>query len=179
MKNPLIAIALAAGLVFAGTASAADKGPRMDRQHHQRGGQELGLQVIQHLGKAMRRLDLSEEQKVAIKDEFGLFRETVKPLVQELHSGRKGLHEVITADDYNADAAAEIAEHQGQLTAEITMLVSEAAAAVMAQLSDEQRAELQAMGDERRARKEKRHEKTKARMRERKEARRKEPPEGN
>lgn len=178
MKNRIMALTLAAGLAVAGAASAADRGPRMDRQEH-RGGQEFGLQVIQHLGKAIRRLDLSEEQRVAIHDEFGVFKETVKPLVHEFHSGRKGLHGVITADAFDADAAAEIAEQQGQLTTEITMLVSEAAAAVLAHLSDEQRAELQAMGEERRVRKSEHRENAEARMHERKEARRNEPPGGN
>jgi Spy/CpxP family protein refolding chaperone len=178
MKNRIMVLTLAAGLAVAGAASAADRGPRMDRQEH-RGGQEFGLQVIQHLGKAIRRLDLSDDQKAAIRGEFGGVRESIKPLVQELHAGRLDLRDVITGGEYDAETAAEIAEQQGQLTTEITLIVSGAVAGVLAHLDDEQRTELQAMGEERRVRKEEHREDAKARRHERKEERRTEPPEGN
>lgn len=178
MNNRIMVAALFAGLVMAGSVFAGDRGGRMDR-HPPRGPQEPGLQLIQHLGKAVRRLDLSEEQRVAIRDEFSVFKENVKPLMQELHGGRKALHEVITSDTYDAEAAAEIAAQQGQLTAEIATLASDVAAAVLSRLDETQRAELQAMGEERRMRRETHREDFRARKQERKEARRKEGSEGN
>ena len=173
MSKYLKTTLLLATLLFAVSAVAAD--PDRGRMH-QRGG-EMGTQMIEHLGKALRRLDLSEEQKESIHADMKGLRESLKPLVREMHEGRKGLHELITSDAYDQDAAAEIAGHQGQLTTEITLLVSGVAANVLAQLSDEQRAELMAMGEKRRAHRSERSEKMKARHMERRGKREKEAPE--
>ena len=178
MINRKITLGLLAGLLIAGSAVANDRGHRMDR-HQMRGGQDVGMQVLQHLGKAMRRLDLSEDQKLAIKDEFGGVRETLKPLMQELHAGRRDLRDLVASGEYDADTAAEIADHQGQITADITLLVSEAVPGVMTHLTDEQRAELQAMGEERQARKQERREKFRAHKEERRERRGGDNPDGN
>ena len=178
MKKPNSLIALLAGLLIAGSTLAGERGRGMDR-HHQRGGPDIGMQVMEHLGKAIRRLDLSEDQKTTIRGEFGGFRETVAPLVKEMHEGRMNLREIIAEGEYDPDAAAEIAEQQGRLTTEITLLVSETVAGVLAQLDDEQRTELQAMGEERRARKEDRRGQFKARREEYRDARSREDPDGN
>jgi len=170
---------LLAALLFAGSAIAADQERGRDRGHMQQRGGEMGTQLIEHLGKALRRLDLSEEQKESIHADMKGLRESLKPLVQEMHAGRKELHGFITADGYDQDAVAEIATHQGQLTTEITILASDTAAAVLARLSDEQRAELMAMGEERRAHRSERSEKMKARHMERRGKRGQDAPEGN
>jgi Spy/CpxP family protein refolding chaperone len=142
-----ILIVLAAVLLTA-SASAADRGPHHDRGH---AGMGMGPEVMQHLVKALHRLDLSEEQKTAIHADLGGLRESMQPLMHELLDSRKALHEQITADTYDADAVAEIAARQGSLTAEMTIIASEAASGVLAQLNDEQRAELKAMGTAHRA----------------------------
>jgi Spy/CpxP family protein refolding chaperone len=177
MNKRMTFLAGLSALMIAGTTFAGDRNARMERGH-ERGGPDLGLQVIEHLGKAIRRLDLTEDQKTSIRAEFMGFKETIRPLAKELHKGRMQLRDVISEGEYDADAAAEIAEQQGQITTDITLAVSDAVASVLAQLSDEQRAELEAMGEERRARKEQRREKIEARKRERMEARGQEPPEG-
>lgn len=142
-----ILIALA-GILLMASASAADRGPRHDRGHP---GMGMGPEVMQHLVRAMHRLDLSEEQRTAIHADLSGLKETMQPLMLELQESRKALHEQITADTYNADAVAEIAARQGSLTTEMTIIASEAASGVLAQLSDEQRAELKAMGTAHRA----------------------------
>jgi len=135
--------------LIAGNTMAGDRGQRSERMHA-RGGPDMGMQLIQHLTKAIRGLDLSEEQKTAVRAELSGMKEDLRPLIRQLHEGRKELHGVIISEQYDADAVAVIAEQQGILTAEITMLVSEIASSVLARLTDEQRADLQAMGVERR-----------------------------
>jgi len=139
--------------LLAGNTLAAERGQHSERMHARGGpdmGMQMGMQVIQHLTKAIRRLDLSEEQKTAVRAEFSGMKEDLRPLIRQLHEGRKELRGVIISEQYDADAVAAIAEQQGTLTAEITVLVSEIASSVLARLTDEQRADLQAMGDTRR-----------------------------
>ncbi len=135
--------------LLAGNTLAAERGQHSERMHA-RGGPDIGMQVIQHLTKAIRRLDLSEEQKTAVRAEFSGMKEDLRPLIRQLHEGRKELRGVIISEQYDADAVAAIAEQQGTLTAEITVLVSEIASSVLARLTDEQRADLQDMGGTRR-----------------------------
>ena len=150
MTNRLKISLLVTGLILAASSIAGERNQDRGRMH-QRGGPDIAGQIMEHLGRAVRNLDLTEDQKVAIREEFGGFKETVMPLVKELHQGRKGLHLAITGETYDADAVAAIATQQGELTTEITLVAIEAAAAVLAQLSDEQRAELRAMAQDRRA----------------------------
>jgi Spy/CpxP family protein refolding chaperone len=163
-KYTKLSLFLAVSL-FAGSILAAERGPRHDRMQHRSG--EMGTQVIEHLGKAVRRLDLSEEQKESIHADIKGLKESIRPLVKELHQGRKELHGLITGTEYDAEAVAAIADKQGSLTAEITRVASGTAAAVLAQLTDEQRAELVAMGEARQAHREKHRGKMKARTGER------------
>ncbi len=157
---------LLTGLLLAGNSIAGDHGPGQDRMH-QRGGPGMATPIIQHLTRAIRRLDLSDDQKESIHTELKGLKGTLKPLVQELHESKKDLHGLITASEYDAEAVAINAERQGSLTAEITIIASEVASAVLAQLSDAQRAELEAMGEEHRAHREEHHQ----RVRERREPR--------
>jgi Spy/CpxP family protein refolding chaperone len=167
---------LLAALLLAGSTFAAEREQRPDRMHQR--GPEMGTQLIEHLGKAMRRLDLSDEQKETIRADMKGLRESIKPLVKQVHEGRKELHGLITGDAYDKDAAAGIAEQQGKLTSEITMIASETAARVLARLSDEQRAELTAMGEKRRTHRTKHMEKMKARKMEHRDKRGQDKPEG-
>ena len=158
MKNQSKFLLLLAGLFLAGSSMAAERDHRMDR-NHQRGDAGVGTQAIEHLTRAIRHLDLSDEQKDAIHAELKGLRESVKPLAREVHEGRKALHGLITEEFYDAEAIAVIARNQGDLTTEITMMVSGAASAVLAQLSEEQRMELERMREERSAHRPERHEK--------------------
>lgn len=135
-----------ASLTLATATFAGDRGPRHDRGHT-----GMGAEVIERVAKAVRQLDLSEEQKTAIHAELQAMRTSLKPLVREMHETRKALHEQITADQYDAEAVAAIAARQGSLTSDMTIIASEAAASVLSQLNDEQRAELQAMAETHRA----------------------------
>ena len=169
---------LIAVLLLAASTAFAERGPRHDRMNQRPGG-EFGTQVIEHLTRAIRQLDLSDEQRESIRSDLKGLKESLQPTIKELHQGRKELHGLVTADSYDADAVSAIAENQGDLVAEITTIASGAAAGVLAQLSDEQRAELMAMGEERRAHREGHREKMKAHKKERMEKREQETAVGN
>ena len=165
MKKRIKLVLLLAALAASGMAMAADHGDRGKPMHHRggpdmgmhnRGGPDMGMQVIEHLKRALRRLDLSDEQRDAIRSNMSGMREDLRPLVKQIHEGRRELHEIISSGEYDPEAAAVIASQQGELTEELTMLISGMAASVLAELSDEQRAELKAMGEKRRAHREER-----------------------
>ena len=176
-KRISISLLMAVILLAASTASA-ERGPSHDRMNQRPGG-EFGTQVIEHLTRAIRRLDLSDEQRESIRNDLKGLRTSLKPTIKELHQGRKELHGLVTADSYDADAVAAIAEHQGDLVAEISTIASGVAAGVLAQLSDQQRAELMAMGEERRTHRDGHREKMKAHKKERMEKRQQEAAESN
>jgi Spy/CpxP family protein refolding chaperone len=133
----------AASMLLMANASAGDRGPR-----HERGHSGMGPEVMEYLTRALHQLDLTEEQKTAIHADLQGLKDSMKPLAQELRASRKALHEQITADEYDAEAVAEIAANQGSLTAEMTVIASQTASGVLARLTDEQRAELKTMAEE-------------------------------
>ncbi|MFT5138724.1 MAG: Spy/CpxP family protein refolding chaperone [Lysobacterales bacterium] len=144
MKNRITFTLLLVGLMFAASAIAHDHGRDQSGKNRQ-GRANPVAEAIQRFGKAIRQLDLSEDQKTAIHSEFSGIRESVKPLVRQLHEGKNEIRELVMSEKYDADAVSDIAANQGALTADITMLVSGAVANAMSHLSDEQRAELMIM----------------------------------
>ena len=145
---------LLTGLLLAGNCVAADRGSRQDRMHQRgdHGGPGMSAPLIQHLSRAVRRLDLSDDQQQSIRADLTGLRETLKPLAMELRENRKELQGLITASNYDADAVAANAQEHGALTAEITTISSATASLVLAQLTDAQRAELKTMNENRKAR---------------------------
>lgn len=146
MKIKYQSLALLTAILLAGSAVAGDRGPR-----HDRGQPGMGAEVIEHFVRALRHLDLSEEQRDAIHGDLRGLKEAMKPLMDEMLQTRKALHQQITSDAYDSDAVAELATRQGSISAEMTIIASEAAAGILAQLSEEQRAELASMAETRRA----------------------------
>lgn len=158
------------GLLLTASAMAAPHGPRGERWKHH-GGPDFA-QTMLHLGHAVRQLDLSEDQREAIHTEFEAFRESFHPLAEELRENRLALREVITADEYDAEAAAAIAQKQGELTTRLVTVSADAAAAVLGRLTDEQRAELKEQAEFRREHREEHREMKMERRKEWREARR-------
>jgi Spy/CpxP family protein refolding chaperone len=152
MRRTMKILTLVTGLALTGGLFAAGEEQKQDRRadRSERGGPDVATQVIEHLGKAIRRLDLNEQQKLDIREEFGNFKEMVRPLVKDLHEGRSTLRDAIISDSYDPDLVEDIAASQGNLTAEITIMVGESASTILSHLTDEQRAELMAMADVRR-----------------------------
>ncbi len=152
MKTLTRTLMLAAALLFAGASWADHHGH--DRKGHRDAPDIGGLPAIQHLTRAFRHLDLDEGQKEAIHEELKAMREAVRPLVKQVMESRRELHGLITALDFDEEAVAALASEQGDLTAEITLIVAGAASTALAQLTDEQRSELQALRDKHKARRE-------------------------
>jgi Spy/CpxP family protein refolding chaperone len=150
MTNRMIFTVMLAGMVFAASAFAHDPGKDRGRQN-EHGRANPVAEALERFGKSIRQLDLSEDQRAAIREEFSGIRESVKPLVMQLHENRKAIRESVMGEDFDADAVAEIAGKQGALTTDITMIVSASIANALSHLTDEQRAELMVLGEDRRA----------------------------
>lgn len=144
MKTLTRTLLFTIALIFAGTALAKEHGQDRRGSH---GAPGLALPVVEHLTKALRRLELTAEQKKAAHAELKAMREQIRPLMLKMRENRKSLHELISAETYDSDAVAEAAAAQGSLTAEITRIAGGTAAAVLAKLTAEQRTRLAAMGE--------------------------------
>lgn len=138
----VLAGAMVAGTAFAGPYDGPDRGPR-------HGGPDMAPPIIERIGRALRNLDLSDDQRQSVHAEMQGLKQSMQPLVQSLHENRKSLHELVTADEYDSAAVAEAAEKQGAITAQMTILASATAANVLALLDEEQRAQLEDMAAER------------------------------
>lgn len=150
MKATRILIMTCAILAASAAAAAGGHDDRRGPPGPDRAGIE-GVEAVRHLGRALRRLDLDEEQRTALRSEMTGMRETLKPLMTEFHANRKAMRELVLEDDYDQQEAEAIAERQGTLTAEITLLTSGTVSRMLGQLTDEQRAELDAMREDRMA----------------------------
>ena len=131
----LITTTLAAALFIAGTAAAHDHDRNRDRDR-QRSAPAPELAAIQHLGKAVRRLGLSEEQKEAVRAEFKGLKEQVRPIMEARRAAHRELRELVTTTPYDADAVADLAASQGKSATELTMITSGTVAAVLSVRSE-------------------------------------------
>ena len=104
------------------------------------------------LMRAIRHLDLSEEQKLGIKAVMQGLKEEIHPIMQDMRTGHEQLRELVKAESYNKDAVALVAENEGDLAAQRIMLTSEALSNILAQLTEEQREQLDTMAAERKER---------------------------
>ena len=133
--------------------------------HGPHGEEPLATTVMKRLHHALR-LELTEEQRTAFHEEFMAVRDEIKPILQELHEGRRTMHEIVTAEEFDAEGAAALAESQGGLTAELSLIAAETAHTVFSRLSDTQRAELDVLRAEHHAGMSRRHERMKRGLRE-------------
>ena len=139
----------AAGASFAQDFSGDPRpGKKGQRQHH-------GVQpapMIERLMRAIRHLDLSEEQKLGIKAVMQGLKEEVHPIMQDMRTGHEQLRELVKAESYNTDAVALVAGNGCKLASQRIMLTSEALSNILAQLTEEQREQLDTMAAERKER---------------------------
>ncbi len=133
----------------AGTALAqdSDTGPNKQGRHHKRGGESMP--PVDQLMRAIKKLELSEEQKTSIKGIMHGLKMETRPLANEMRAGHDQLKELIKADSFDEAAVTTLAEKEGALAAERLIVTSRAMSKVFAQLTDEQRAELETMAEER------------------------------
>ena len=126
------------GIVMAGNT---DDGSGGKRKHHQREMQAMPL--VDKMVRAVRHLDLDEEQKAAVKAVVRNLKRDIHPIMAETKAGHRELKELIKAPAFNAEAVALLAQKEGELAAERLMLTSQALSTIYMLLTDEQRAELE------------------------------------
>jgi len=148
MNKFMTTLFVSALLIAAGSAMAGEQG---NRGKHQRGGPE-GSMIIDQFARELRQLDLSDEQKASVKVIMQDLRTKSKSISDDLRDNQMQLRDVIQADTWDENAAAQLAATEGDLTAQRTLLTSKALAGIYAQLNSEQRAEMEAKAEERKER---------------------------
>ena len=122
--------------------------PGKQKPRHSRGMQDTP--IVEHLMRAVHRLDLSEEQRDGIKSVMHGMKQDIRPVMLETKAGHEQLKALISADEYDEEAVAVVAEQEGQLAVERVLIASRAASEILGHLTAEQREELSTMGDKRR-----------------------------
>ena len=152
MNKFIIAITTIFLLTLGGTVLAKDfAGERARKgQHHQRGMQEMP--VVGQMRRALRHLDLSDEQKEGIRAVTQAMKKDVRPIMLQTKAGHLQLKALIKAGNYDEQAVAALAEKEGVLAAERLMIASRAMSEIFSQLTDEQRSELDTMAAQRKQR---------------------------
>lgn len=110
---------------------------------------------VTNMMRAIRHLDLSDEQKTSFREILRGLRAEERLLTKEMKAGREQLKELIKAEIFDEQAVAEVAEKEGALAAERLIMASRAMSQVYGQLTDEQRTELEIMAAERATRRDK------------------------
>lgn len=154
MNKLMISVVTALLLTMTGMVVAQDGGPapgnKGQRPHHAR--QAPPQTMVEGLMRAIKRLDLSDEQKEGIWATVHNLKGQLHPVMIEMKSGQEELRALISSADYDAKAVAALAKKEGALTEKRILLTSEAVANVLGQLTQEQRAQLDAMKAERKQR---------------------------
>jgi Spy/CpxP family protein refolding chaperone len=156
MKNPISKISIflltSMLLILAGTALAHDPAHahHMQVRHHARENQSLP--IVDMTMRAIRHLDLSDEQRAGIRTIMQDLKANEGPLKQALKDSHEQLKDLIKAESYDEQAVMTLAEKEGALVAERLVISSRAMSEIYAQLTDEQRAEIETMAAERAAR---------------------------
>lgn len=119
-------------------------------QRGQRG--EPFMPLTNGIMRAIKHLDLSEDQKESIHATMQAMKAEIRPVMDEMKAGHLQLKELIKADGFDEKAVADLAAKEGDLAAERILITSRALSDVYAQLTDEQRIELEEMRAERMAR---------------------------
>lgn len=150
MYKLIITTVTAVMMMASGVALAQDDfyGERERSQKQKRGMQSMP--AVSRLMRAVRHLDLSEEQKSAVKEIMLGLKQEIRPIAGEMKANQQLLRDLIKAESFDEAAVAELADVEGNLAAQRLLITSRALAGVYAQLTDEQRAELEVMKEKRR-----------------------------
>lgn len=123
-----------------------------DRGHRAQGGYDPTSSVQRKLTRAMKQLDLSEEQESAVRAIFEDNREDLQANREATRAVREDIRALLDSWPLDEAALASLAEREGELAEERVVLTSTLASEVLAELDEDQRAELDAMREERRER---------------------------
>jgi|GEM_PF-1226374 len=153
-RNSKISIILLSSMLLTLTGTALAHDPAHAHhgqgQHHARDNQSLP--VVDMTMRAVRHLDLSDEQDASIRTIMQDLKANEGPLKQALKNSHEQLKDLIKAESFDEQAVKALAEKEGALVAERLVISSRAMSEIFAQLTDEQRAELETMAAEREAR---------------------------
>jgi Spy/CpxP family protein refolding chaperone len=105
--------------------------------------------VQRRLAGAVKRLDLTDEQRAAVRTVFEENRDDLKANRKASLAVREELHALLMQDSLDEDALAELARREGELAEERVLLGVGLASQVLAELDETQREELQAMRSDR------------------------------
>ena len=154
MNKLMISVMTAGLLAISGMAVAQDggQGPGNKGQRSHRGMQAPPRTMMEGVMRAIKRLDLSEEQKEGIWTTVHDLKGELHPVMMEMRNGQRELRELVTSGSFDEKAVAALAEKTGDLTAQRILLTTGAVANVLGQLTEEQRAQLDAMAAERKQR---------------------------
>lgn len=154
MNKVMISMVTALLLSMSSMAVAQDgaPGPGHKGQRPHRGMQAPSRSMMDGVMRAIKRLDLSDEQQENIWVTAHDLKGQLHPVMVEMKKGQRELRELISSGNYDAKAVAELAKKEGDLTEQRILLTSEAVANVLGQLTEEQRARLEAMKTERKQR---------------------------
>ena len=108
-----------------------------------------GNPLVDHLMRAIRRLDLDDDQRASIRSIFQTLKTDSRATMEETKDTHHQLAELIKAENYDEAAVAVLAEKEGELAAERLILSSRALSEIYAQLTPEQQTELDSMAAER------------------------------
>ncbi|WP_405239884.1 Spy/CpxP family protein refolding chaperone [Lentisalinibacter orientalis] len=147
------ALALAA-LLFAGAALA---GPHGAGPHG--GGPHGGPDPARMLAHMSAELDLSAEQREAVRQALDSRRDEIRTLHEQLRANHRELRNLDPADPNHQTLANTLAQRQGELTSRMALLRSETHADIMAALDEDQQARLTEMRADRMARMDQRRQK--------------------
>ena len=144
----LLVIAMALAISTGTWARDHERGHERNHRGPSHGG-IVAMEMVGHMHQALKRLDLSKDQKTAIKAEFQAMKVELKPLAEALRDNRATLHQLLMAEDYDESGVAAIAEEQGAITADMIRLASATIHSAKSQLTEAQLNQLADMREER------------------------------
>jgi Spy/CpxP family protein refolding chaperone len=141
------AAALTTALVFAGSLSAQLSGVDKDgygHHHHHRSDYPGGFGMHGHSGlmRAVRQLDLSEEQQTQLRGLLESGRETFRDQMRSLQETRRAVEEAMNGEPYDAARLQQLAEAQGTAVTGMILKRAETWQEIRSVLTPEQRVEL-------------------------------------
>jgi Spy/CpxP family protein refolding chaperone len=140
------AAVLTSVLVFAGSLFAQPS--RMDRDgygHHHRDEYRaagVGMSGQSELMRALRKLDLSEEQQTQLRGLMGSGREALRDQMRALQETRKAMQDAMNAEPYDTARVQQLAEAQGTAVTGMILKRAETWQEIRSVLTPEQRVEL-------------------------------------
>ena len=154
MNRFIVTIVTALLLAVSGMAVAQDydRGPGHKGKLPQRGMQAPPQSPVEGVMRAIRRLDLSDEQKESIWNITHNLKGELHPVMVEMRDGQRQLRELLRTGDFDKSAVAALAEKEGDLVAQRIVLTSEALAGIFGQLTEEQRSQFATMAEKRKER---------------------------